>query len=79
MIAKMCDEKVIDLIASGYNKHVLPYAWLALISGLANFEIEIKESVAIPNRLRKDHSLAQTKKMIQEVKSSLKHYWSCLN
>jgi acetoin utilization protein AcuC len=79
MIAKMCDEKVIDLIASGYNKHVLPYAWLALISGLANFEIEIKESVAIPNRLRKDHSLAQTKKMIQEVKGSFKHYWSCLN
>ena len=33
-MANVCDGKVIDLIASGYNREVLPYAWLALICGL---------------------------------------------
>jgi acetoin utilization protein AcuC len=33
-MAEVCDGKVVDLIASGYNRRILPYAWLALISGL---------------------------------------------
>lgn len=39
-ISKICDGKAIDLIASGYNKGVLPYAWFALISALADIEKE---------------------------------------
>jgi acetoin utilization protein AcuC len=74
-IAKICDDKVIDLIGSGYNKEVLPYAWLALISGLANFKIEVKEPVTIPERLREDPSFRYTKKVIQDVKTNLKDYW----
>ena len=77
-MAKICDDKVVDLIASGYSKEVLPYAWLALISGLADFKIEIKEPVTIPERFRQDPSLRYTKKVIQDVKRNLKDYWRVL-
>jgi acetoin utilization protein AcuC len=40
-MAEICGGKEIDLIASGYNRNVLPRAWLALLSGLADIEIEI--------------------------------------
>ena len=74
-IAKTCDGKVIDLIASGYNKEVLPHAWLALISGLADFKIETKEIVEIPKRFTMDSTLEHTEKVIQDVKKNLKDYW----
>lgn len=77
-MAKTCQGKVIDLIGSGYNKEVLPYAWLALISGLADFKIEVEEPGSIPERFRKDPSFAKTKEVIEEVKRHLKDYWRCL-
>lgn len=40
-LAEVCDGREIDLIASGYNIEVLPYAWLALISGLADWKIKV--------------------------------------
>ncbi len=66
------DDKVIDLIASGYNKRVLPYAWLALISGLAGIELEIEEPEPVPQRLSSDLALAETEKIIGDVKNKLK-------
>ena len=77
-MAKICQGKVMDLIGSGYNKEVLPYAWLALISGLADFKIKIEEPVSIPQRFRKDPSFAETKEVVAEVKRCLKDYWRCL-
>jgi len=76
-MAKICDSKAIDLIASGYNEKVLPYAWLALIAGLAGIELRIEEP--IPQRFNTDPSLAETEKVIGEVKRQLKDYWTCLN
>jgi len=76
-MAKICQGKVIDLIGSGYNKDVLPYAWLALISGLADFKIRVEEPVSIPERFRKDPSFAETKGVLEEVKRHLKDYWRC--
>jgi len=76
-IARICDGKVIDLIASGYNKQVLPHAWLALISGLAGIKITVEEPEPIPQRFKEDPSLAVTKKVIQEVKGFHKDYWKC--
>jgi acetoin utilization deacetylase AcuC-like enzyme len=76
-IAKICDGKVIDLIASGYNKEVLPYAWLALISGLAGIKITMEEPEPIPQRFKIDPSLAETKKVIPQVKRYHKDYWRC--
>ena len=42
-MAEVCGGRQIDLIASGYNATILPYAWLSLISGIADFPIEIEE------------------------------------
>jgi len=77
-MAEICQGKVIDSIGSGYNKEVLPYAWLALISGLAGFKIEIEDPVPIPEGLKEDPSLDKTKEVIEEVKQNLKDYWKCL-
>jgi len=77
-MARVCDGKAIDLIASGYNEEVLPYGWLALISGLAGIELSIEEPQPIPPELSTDPSLAETEKVIEEVKRQLKDYWTCL-
>jgi len=76
-MAKVCDGKVVDLIASGYNKKALPYAWLALISGLAGIKLRIEEPEPIPQRFRADPSFAETKKVIEEVRRHLTDYWTC--
>ena len=77
-MARICQGRLIDLIASGYNKRVLPYTWLALISGLADFEVSLEEPEPIPQRFQKDPSLQQTMKIVAEVKSNLRDYWGCL-
>lgn len=77
-MAEICQSKVIDMIGSGYNKRVLPYAWLALISGLVGLKIEIKEPISIPQRLKRDVALEETEKVIKEVKDNLKNYWKGL-
>ncbi|MFC2002329.1 histone deacetylase family protein [Chloroflexota bacterium] len=77
-MVKVCDDKAIDFIGSGYNEKVLPYGWLALISGLAGFALEVEEPEPIPQRFKTDSSLAQMEKVIEEVKQHLKDYWSCL-
>jgi len=77
-MSEVCQGKVIDLIASGYNEAVLPYGWLALISGLAGIELSLAEPVPIPQRFSTDLAYSQTEKMIGEVKRQLKDYWVCL-
>jgi len=76
-MSRICGGREIDLIASGYNAEVLPHAWLALLSGLAGFPVELKEPSVSP-RLRSDDSSADTGKVIREVRDTLKEYWSCL-
>ena len=71
-MAQVCDGKVIDLIASGYNNKVLPYAWLALISGLAGIETEIEQPETIPRHFSEDIVLEETAKVIEEVKIILR-------
>lgn len=78
-ISAICDGKVIDLIASGYNKRVLPYAWLALMSGLADIEITIEEGGSIPPRFTRDPSFDATKEVVRRIKGNLKGYWKCLS
>jgi len=76
-LSEICQDKEIDLIASGYDKEVLPYAWLALISGLAGFKIEVEEPVSIPQRFQTDYSLEATKEVVGQVKKYHKDYWKC--
>lgn len=77
-MAKICDDKEIDLIASGYNREVLPYAWLALISGLAGFKLELEKPAPMPQRFMSDMAFAQTEKVVEEVRNNLKDYWACV-
>ena len=77
-MARVCDGKVIDLIASGYNKRVLLPGWLALVSGLAGIELRIEEPEPVPPRFSTDSAFAETEKVVEEVKRQLKDYWRCL-
>jgi len=77
-MAEICSDKTIDLIASGYNEVVLPYAWLALISGLAGIELNLTEPEQMPQTFSDDSALAQTETVIVEVKQHLRDYWDCL-
>jgi len=75
-LAKICQGKEIDLIASGYDLKTLPYCWSALISSLVGREIKLEEK--IPPYLKKDPALNETKKLIKEIKKRLKKYWKSL-
>jgi hypothetical protein len=66
------------MIGSGYNKEVLPHAWLALISGLAGFSVPTEEPPHIAPPPRGAPALDETKRMIREAKKMLKDYWTCL-
>ena len=77
--AQLCQGKVIDLIASGYNRRALPYAWLALICGLAGIQISIADPEPIPQRFAKDPSFGDTRTVIGEVKKNLSDFWRCFS
>jgi len=75
-IAQICDGKEVDLICSGYKPDVLPRAWSAIISGLANVEVPLNEPSPIGTV--KDRTLEQTRNMIRKVKRNLEPYWKQL-
>jgi len=77
-IAQICGGKVVDMVGSGYNKEILPYAWLALIAGLADFSVPLEKPAYIPAQRGREAAYGETKGMIQEVKKELKEYWSSL-
>jgi len=77
-LGRICDGKVIDLIASGYNEDILPYGWLALLCGLGGIELEIEEPVPVPQRFVTDSSYAETERVVAEVKNQLGNHWKCL-
>jgi acetoin utilization protein AcuC len=74
---EVCQGKELDLIASGYNKRVLPYAWLALISGLADWNIDVEEPEPVTHKFHKDPAYGQTRIVEAEIKNNLKPYWKC--
>jgi len=76
-LSDVCNGRVIDLIASGYNQNVLPHAWLALISGLAGFDVNIVEPNPLPSAISPDSSLTETMSMLEKLKNNLKNYWTC--
>ncbi len=72
-----CGTRVIDIIGSGYNIEVLPSAWLALVSGLGDFGVEVQEPVPVPSRFVQDLVADDTAKAVQQVRGYLKDYWHC--
>jgi acetoin utilization protein AcuC len=77
-MSEICGGKEIDLIASGYTRAVLPYCWMALIAGLADFNIKIEKQVQLPAGMKRTQSIDKTEAVIAEVKANLKNYWSSL-
>lgn len=75
-MADICQGKQIDLIASGYNMEVLPYAWLSLLSGIADFPVTINEP-SPRLRFQQDKILAETAEVVNEVKNYHQVYWKC--
>jgi acetoin utilization protein AcuC len=75
-MAEICGGKEVDLIASGYNKYILPTAWLSLLSGIADFPLTLAE-VGDPPDLHEDVALAATEKVIGDVKQFQRPYWKC--
>ncbi len=78
-LAGLCEGKLIDLIASGYNPRVLPQCWLALLSGVAGFDVDIQEPLLVPARLKSEFTLEETKRVVAQVKRAHKPYWRCFN
>ena len=82
-VASLCDDREIDLICSGYNKEVLPYAWMALVSGVSGVDIPfqqpepITEMEKIPSWLGVDRFSIDIMTVISDVKNYLKAYWQC--
>lgn len=72
-MAEICNGKVIDLITSGYNLNVLPFAWLALIAALGNLQVQVEEPQ--PPRTGDYRSPGATSLVIDEVKRHLSPYW----
>ena len=77
-MAEVCGGKAIDMIGSGYNPEILPYGWLALVTGLARIKLELAEPKAPPQRIIEDFSIEETAEVIGEVKRYLKDYWKSL-
>ena len=77
-MAEKCGVGVVDLIGSGYNKDLLPYAWLALIAGLADLPVEIEEPEPLPKRADDETALRGTRAMVQTLKDLLKRRWKSL-
>jgi len=76
-MAEICQGREISVIGSGYNKEVLPYAWLALVSGLGNFNVKVEEPLPIPQRFQSDPSLEETRSVVEQIKRYHRHYWDC--
>ena len=77
-MAEVCDGRQIDLLASGYNKRILPYAWLSLMAGVADFPVDVEEPEPIPSQYNLDMALPETEEVIQNVKTCQRDYWKCL-
>jgi len=75
-ISRLCENKSVDLICSGYKPDVLSKAWLSLITGLANVEVELEEPLL---KTEESEKLTQTKELIKRVKENLKPHWKSMN
>jgi acetoin utilization deacetylase AcuC-like enzyme len=76
-MAEVCEGREIDLIASGYTRHILPPAWLALICGLAGIDIELEEPEPV-TEWSGDRFVSGINVVVQTIKDHLKEYWHCL-
>jgi acetoin utilization protein AcuC len=67
----------VDLMLSGYNIRVLPFAWMNLLCGVTGMEADLsgfrEDRPPAP-----DARLKETKDTVRELKKNLKKYWRAL-
>lgn len=76
-MSQLCGGREVEVVGSGYNKQVLPYAWLAVMSGAVGFQVELEEPVPVPEQYQTDSLVEETKQAVKEVKRYQGDYWSC--
>jgi acetoin utilization protein AcuC len=74
--SEVCKGKIIDLLTSGYNLEVLPFAWSSLISSLAETEVDL--SGFKENGPPRDYKLGETVEMVKKLKKLLRKYWKSI-
>jgi len=75
-LARICEGKEIDLIASGYNLDVLNSCWSALLSGVLGIKIELKDPLPLP---KIEEPLKEVQGLIQKIKKEFKPFWKSLD
>jgi len=77
LAGELTEGRSIDLLLSGYNLAVLPFAWSALTSGLLDLDIDLsglrEESPPSVNS-----QLRETKDIVSQIKAELRKYWRCM-
>lgn len=74
----VCGGKIIDMVGSGYNPIVLPYAWLALISGVTGRNLELTDPVPVPQWVDDENGAARVREIVEDVKGHLEPFWECM-
>lgn len=77
-LSNLCDGKVIDTIASGYNEKAIGPGWLSLILGLEGIDLEVDEPEEPPDINEDESTYEATKSMVAELKGYLKNYWKSM-
>ena len=76
-MASVCDDRLISLIASGYNMEILPYAWLSLISGLTDIEFNLQDTIEEQKHQVPGYTADSAIRILDEVKNTHSKYWKC--
>ncbi len=74
----VCGGKIIDMIGSGYNPVVLPYAWLALVSGVTGHPLNLADPLPLPSWLNENNGMEQVQGTVEAVKGHLAPFWECM-
>lgn len=73
----LTEGRSIDLLLSGYNQAVLPYAWAAQVAGLLDLDIDLN-GIKEESKPRPGLRLDETKEMVRQLKNRLKKHWKCM-
>ncbi len=75
---ELTDGKCIDLILSGYNLKVIPFAWSSLIAGLLGIDVNLE---GLDENYQPDpkNKLEYTRNIVMEIKRIMGKYWRCFS
>ncbi len=74
-ISRLCNNKSVDLICSGYKPDVLSRVWVSLIASLSGVEIDLEEQAS---GIKSDNMLSETKDLIEKARENLSPYWKSM-